>query len=352
MPGSMANNGQPYTSSTNRVGVEVSSWEVDLFGRIRSLKQEALEQYLATEQGKAATQIALVSAVGASYLNLAGDRESLRLAQSTLDAQKATFELIRATREHGIGSDLEVAEARSQVQAADLDIARYAGQITLDENALDLLAGAPVPAGLLPSGLGSGDVFQDVSAGLPSDVLLRRPDILQTEHRLKAAYANIAAVRADFFPKITLTGGGGFLSGALQKLFSLRSRTWEFAPQITLPIFDAGLRRENYKVAEVDRDTAVAEYDRAVQTAFREVSDSLSQRSRLLEQQEIQRGLVETLEQTYRLTDARYRAGIDNYLNVLVTQRSLYGGQQALVTIRLARLSNLVTLYKVLGGGA
>jgi len=190
------------------------------------------------------------------------------------------------------------------------------------------------------------------SAGLPSDVLLRRPDILQTEHRLKAAYANIAAVRADFFPRITLTAGGGFLSGALQKLFSLRSRTWEFAPQITLPIFDAGLRRENYKVAEVDRDTAVAEYDRAVQTAFREVSDSLSQRSRLLEQQEIQRGLVETLEQTYRLTDARYKAGIDNYLNVLVTQRSLYGGQQALVNIRLARLSNLVTLYKVLGGGA
>jgi len=352
MPGSMANDGRPYTSNTNRVGLEVSSWEVDLFGRIRSLKQEALEQYLATEQGKAATQIALVSAVGAGYLNLAGDRESLRLAQSTLDAQKATFELIRATREHGIGSDLEVAEARSQVQAADLDIARYTGQITLDENALDLLAGAPVPVELLPSGLGSGDVFQDVSAGLPSDVLLRRPDILQTEHRLKAAYANIAAVRADFFPRITLTAGGGFLSGALQKLFSLRSRTWEFAPQITLPIFDAGLRRENYKVAEVDRDTAVAEYDRAVQTAFREVSDSLSQRSRLLEQQEIQRGLVETLEQTYRLTDARYKAGIDNYLNVLVTQRSLYGGQQALVNIRLARLSNLVTLYKVLGGGA
>ncbi len=352
LPGDMANNGKPSTSDTNRVGVEAASWEVDLFGRIRSLKLEALEQYLATEQGKAATQIALVSAVGASYLNLAGDRESLRLAQATLDAQKGTFEMIRASSERGIRSDLDVAESRSQVQAADLDIARYTGQIALDENALDLLVGASVPAELLPAELGSGEILRDVSAGVPSEVLLRRPDILQAEHQLKAAYANIAAARADFFPRITLTGGGGFLSGALQQLFSLRARTWEFAPQVTLPIFDAGVRRENYKIAEVERDTLVAEYDLAVQTAFREVSDSLGQRSRLLEQQQIQQGLVETLERTYRLTDARYKAGLDNYLNVLVTQRSLYGGQQTLVNLRLARLSNLVTLYKVLGGGA
>jgi multidrug efflux system outer membrane protein len=352
MPGDMTNDDKTYTYSTNRQGVQVSSWELDLFGRVRSLRDKALEQYLATEQGRIATRMSLVSSVASSYLNLAGDRDSLRLAQATLDAQKATYELVRRTRDYGIKSDLDVSQAQSQVDSAQVDVARYTGQLTLDENALDLLVGASVPLDLLPTELGSDQSLKDISAGLPSEVLLRRPDILQAEHRLKATYGDIAAARAAFFPQITLTSGGGFLSSAMSQLFSFRALTWQFAPQTTLPIFDAGVRKTNYKIAQVDRDAAVAEYDKAIQTAFREVSDSLSQRARLLEQQQAQQALVNTLGETYLLTEARYKTGVDNYLSVLVAQRSLYSGQQSLVSLRLSRLSNLVTLYKVLGGGA
>jgi len=352
MPADMTNNDKGYTSDSNQIGGQVSSWELDLFGRIRNLKEQALEQYLATEQGRIASQISLVTSVGSSYLSLAGDRESLRLAQATLEAQKATYDLVRRTRDLGIKSDLDLSETLSQVQAAEVDVVSYTGQLTLDENALDLLVGATVPADLLPDGLGPDQALRDVAAGLPSSVLLRRPDILQAEHQLKAAYANIDVARAAFFPQIYLTGGGGFLSGALQQLFSFRALTWEFAPQVTLPIFDAGARKTKYQIAQVDRDTAVADYEKTIQTAFREVSDSLSQRTRLLERQNAQQALVNTLDRTYRLTEARYQAGIDNYLSVLVAQRSLYSGQQSLVSLRLLRLTNLVTLYKVLGGGA
>jgi multidrug efflux system outer membrane protein len=351
VPADTTNDDKAYISDTNKVGAQVSSWEVDLFGRIRSLKAQALEQYLATEQGRIASQISLVASVAGSYLSLAGDHESLRLAQATLEAQKGTYDLVRRTRDLGIKSDLDLSQTLSQVQAAEVDVVSYTGQLTLDENALNLLVGAPVPADLLPDGLGTDQALRDVAAGLPSSVLLLRPDILQAEHQLKAAYANIDAARAAFFPQIYLTGGGGFLSGALQQLFSFRALTWEFAPQVTLPIFDAGTRKTNYQIAQVDRDTAVADYEKAIQTAFREVSDSLSQRARLLERQNAQQALVNTLDQTYRLTEARYKAGIDNYLSVLVAQRSLYSGQQSLVSLRLLRLTNLVTLYKVMGGG-
>jgi multidrug efflux system outer membrane protein len=209
VPGDMTKDGQSYTSENNTVGVQAASWELDLFGRVRSLKSAALQNYLATGQARAATRISLVATVAGSYLNLAGDRDSLRLAQATLEAQKATYELVRRTREFGIKSDLEVSQAQSQVQAAQVDVARYTGQVTLDENALNLLVGAPVSTDLLPSGLGSDQDLKDISAGLPSDVLLRRPDILRAEHQLRAAYANIGAARAAFFPRIALTGSSG-----------------------------------------------------------------------------------------------------------------------------------------------
>jgi multidrug efflux system outer membrane protein len=351
VPGDTTNNDKSYTYDSNRVGLQVSSWELDLFGRVRALKSQALEQYLASDQGRISTQISLVASVAGSYLTLAGDRESLRLAESTLAAQKATYDLVRRTRDLGIKSDLDLSETLSQVQSAEVDVVRYTAQLTLDQNALDLLVGSPVPPDLLPNELGPDEALKDVSAGVPSEVLLQRPDILQSEHQLKAAYANIAAARAAFFPKISLTAGG-LVSGALSQLFSLRALTWEMAPQASLPIFDAGTLKASHKIAQLDRDAYVAEYEKAIQTAFREVSDSLSQRSRLMEQQNAQQALVHTLDETYRLTNARYQTGVDNYLNVLVAQRSLYSGQQALVSLRLARLSNLVTLYKVLGGGA
>jgi multidrug efflux system outer membrane protein len=250
-----------------------------------------------------------------------------------------------------MASDLTLRQAESQVEVARVDIARYTGRIELDENALALLVGAPVPANLLPSALTPDSAFKDLAAGIPSDVLLRRPDILVAEHQLQAAYASIDAARANYFPRISLTAGLGLMSGDLAELFKPGSGTWNFAPQAVLPLFDAGARKASVKVAEADRDAAIAGYEQAIQSAFREVSDSLTLRARLAEQQTAQQNLLRSLEETYRLSDARYKSGIDSYLSVLVAQRSLYGAQQALINLRLARLSNLVTLYKVLGGG-
>ncbi|HWB99772.1 MAG TPA: efflux transporter outer membrane subunit [Bryobacteraceae bacterium] len=343
---------QSFTYQQYNVNLATTSWEVDLFGRIRSLKSGALEQYLASEQARSASQIALVAAVATSYLALGADRDNQRLAQDTLNAQQATYELILRMRDRGISSDLDLRQAQSQVEAARVDIARYTGQIALDQDALHLLVGATVPDDLLPGELGSDRALKDVSAGLSSDVLLRRPDILMAEHQLKGAYANIGAARAAYFPQIALTGGGGLISASLSNLFTAGARTWTFAPQVSLPIFDAGARRANLQIAKVDRDSAVAEYEKAIQAAFREVNDSLSQRTWLLEQQNAQQAMVNTLQEMYNLSEARYKAGIDSYLTVLVAQRSLYSAQQLLLGVRLSRLSNLVTLYKVLGGGA
>jgi len=352
LPEKMSSGGEAELVGQMTTGLTSTAWEIDLFGRIRNLKTAALEQYLATEHARSAAQISLVAAVANTYLALAADRESLRLAEETYKTQQALYELIRHTREAGMASDLEVRQAQSQVEAARVDIARYSGQVALGENALNLLVGAPVPRDLLPEDLETDHPLRDLNPGVPSEVLLRRPDILAAEHQLKAAYANIGAARAAFFPRIALTTGAGFVSSDLADLFRIGTRTWNFAPNLLAPIFDAGSRKASLKVAQVERDLAVAEYEKAIQTAFREVSDSLTLRTKLLEQQRAQQDLVSTLEETYRLSEARYKAGIDSYLSVLVAQRSLYRARQVLVSLRLARLGNLVTLYKVLGGGA
>jgi len=333
------------------VGLGMASWELDLFGRIRSLKSAALEQYLATEQARSAAQISLIAAVANSYLALAADREDLKLAQETLAAQQASYELILRIREAGMTSDLELRQAQSAVDAARVDIARYSGQLVVDENALNLLAGAPVTSNLLADDLSNVGDLKEIAPGLPSDLLLRRPDILAAEHQLKAANANINAARAAFFPRVALTAAAGVTSNDLTNLFKPAAGTWNFAPQVVLPIFDSGARRAGYAVATVDRDIAVAEYEKAIQAAFREVSDALSLRITLTEQQQALQSLIDTLQETYRLSEARYTGGIDSYLNVLVAQRSVYARQQQMVGLRLARLSNLVALYKVLGGG-
>ena len=287
-----------------------------------------------------------------TYLALAADRDRLRLARETLETQQASYDLIKQSRDFGMASDLDLRQAESQVDAARVDIARYTGQVALDENALTLLVGSAVPAQLLPNALGADNMLKDISAGLPSEVLLKRPDILSTEHQLKAAYANIGAARAAFFPRITLTAGGGTMSPDFTGLFQGGTGTWSFAPQIIAPIFTGGSLRANYKAAQVERDIAVADYEQAIQSAFREVSDALTLRTRLAEQQSAQQALVNALEESYRLSEARYNAGIDSYLSVLVSQRAMYVSQQGLVSLRQARLSNLVTLYKALGGGA
>lgn len=342
------------SSSTEQysVGFGVASWELDLFGRVRSLKRQALEQYLATEQARSASQIALVSAVAATYLSLAGDRDNLRLAETTLKAQQASYDLILRSRNAGIASDLDLRQAQTQVEAARVDVARYTAQVELDGNALTLLVGARVAPSLLPNELGSDNALKDISPGLPSETLLGRPDIVVAEHQLKAAYANIGAARAAYFPRITLTGAAGFMSSDLSKLFTGDARGWTLAPQIVLPLFDAGARQANAKAAQADRDIAIAAYEKTIQSAFREVSDSLTLRTWLIEQEKAQQSLVDALDATYRLSEARYKAGIDSYLSVLVAQRTLYAAQQGLVSLRMARMTNLVTLYKVLGGGA
>jgi outer membrane protein, multidrug efflux system len=352
LPEAMSSNGQAEIVSQYTVAVGTVSWEIDFFGRIRSLKDSALHQYLATEQARSAVQMSLVAAVAGTYLSLAADGEALQLARDTLEAQAASLELIRKSSDVGIASHLDVRQAESQVEAARAAVARYTGLLATDRNALDLLTGAPVGAELLPGGWDDVKEIPELSPGLPSDVLLRRPDILAAEHQLQATNANIGAARAAFFPNITLTAGAGTMSADLSDLFGSGSGTWSFSPQILAPIFAGGSLKANLKVAEVNREIAVARYEEAIQQAFGEVSDALTLRKTLLAQREAQASLVHALQEAYRLSDARYRGGIDSYLGVLVAQRSLFVAQQALVGVRLAEQVNLVTLYKVLGGGA
>ena len=350
VPGIISGTGHPATVELYNVHLGISAWELDLFGRIRSLKDAALEQYLATEQARVSAQISLVAEVANTYLTLAADRENLKLARSTLAAQQATYEMIRRRAEVGASSNLDLRQAQTRVDAARVDIVRYTSQVALDENALTLLVGSTVPSGLLPAELGEVMVLKDFTPGLPSELLQRRPDILQAENLLKAANANIGAARAAFFPRITLTTSIGTTSDQLSGLFKSGSDTWIFAPQIVMPIFDARTWSA-YDVAKVDREISLTQYEKAIQVAFREVADALAQRGTLGDQLEAQQSLVDASAESYRLSDARWARGIDNYLTVLDAQRSLYSAQQGLIAIRLARLTNLVTLYKVLGGG-
>jgi multidrug efflux system outer membrane protein len=341
---------EPLTIERYDVNLGISSWEIDFFGRIRNLKDAALEKYFATEQAHRSAQISLVAEVANTYLTLAADRELLKLAQETLKTQEASYSLIQRRYEVGISSELDVRQAETLVEAARVDVARYTSIVAMDENALALLVGSPIQDGLLPTELSSVMVLQDISPGLPSEVLLRRPDILAAEHLLKASNANIGVARAAFFPRISLTGMIGTASGELSGLFSSGSDKWSFAPEIIMPIFDARTWSA-YDASKVDREIVLTQYEKAIQTAFREVADALAQRGTLGNQMAAQQSLVEATAESYRLSDVRYKSGIDSYLSVLDAQRSLYGAQQGLIIIRLSRLTNLVTLYKVLGGG-
>jgi multidrug efflux system outer membrane protein len=345
--------GVPENIHQYNVGLGLSSYELDLFGRVRSLKEQALQQFFATEEARRSVQISLVAEVAANYLTLAADRELLKLARDTLSSQQTSYQLIRSRYESGISSALDLHQAQTSVDRAQVDIARYTTFVAQDENALNLVVGSTVPSNLQPGALSDTlTALKDLQPGLPSDVLLRRPDILQAEDLLRGANANIGAARAAFFPRITLVSSVGLGSDDLGGLFKSGSFVWKFAPQITLPIFNAGSNRANLKVAEVDRDIAVAEYEKAIQTAFREVSDALAQRGTIDDQLAAQRSLTDATAESYRLSQARYEKGVDSYLNVLDSQRSLYTAQQNLIDTRLARLTNLVTLYKVLGGGS
>ncbi len=348
----LSSTGQAETVGQYSAGLGVSAYELDLFGRVQSLKDQALEQHLATEQARRTVQISLVAEVAANYLNLAADRERLQLARDTLTAQQATHQLIQRRFEVGAASELDLRQAQTRLDAARADVARYTTLVAQDENGLNLVVGAPVPAELLPKALSENlTAVQDIAPGLPSEVLLRRPDVLAAENLLKGFNANIGAARAAFFPRITLTGTVGVGSDELSTLFASGSGAWAFASNIVVPIFDSGSRWASLKVAEVDRDIALARYEKAIQTAFREVADALARRGTIDEQLTAQQSLTDATAMSHRLSQARYEKGVDSYLAVLDSQRSLYGAQQELIATRLTRLLNMVTLYKVLGGG-
>jgi len=342
----------PAISRQYSAGVGVSAYEVDLFGRMRSLKAQALEQFLATEEARRSTQISLVAELATAYLTLGADQERLALAQRTLESQGESYRLSQRSFEVGVMSALALRQAQTSVESARVDVARYTAQVAQDRNALLLLVGSAVPDELLPTSLSDSlNALPDLPAGLPSALLARRPDILQAEHQLKAAHANIGAARAAFYPRISLTASAGSSSTELSDLFRAGSGTWSFIPQVSLPIFDGGANRANLDIATVGRDIDVAQYEKAIQVAFREVSDALAQRGTIGDQLQAQEDLVNATAEADSLSRARFSRGVDSYLAVLDSQRSLYSAQQNLIGTRLSRVSNLVTLYKALGGG-
>jgi len=343
--------GDPRTIERYSVNLGIASWEIDFFGRIRSLNERALQEYLATEQARSSAQIALVAEVARVYLTLAADRENLKLARSTLETQQASYGLIQRRCEIGLTTELDLRRAQIRVGAARRDIPRFTQLVAQDQNALNLLAGSPVPEDLLPADLSSVIPPKEISPGLSSEALLDRPDIVAAEHRLKGAYAFIGAARAAFFPRISLTTSVGTASDELSGLFSSGSGTWNFAPQIVMPIFDARTWAA-LRVSKADQKIILTQYEKTIQTAFREVADALAVQGTINQQVSAQQSLVGAAAETYRLSNKRYTIGIDDYFSVLDASRSLYFQQQVLITIRLARLANQVNLYAVLGGGS
>ena len=343
-----------------------SSYEIDFFGRVRNLNEAALQAFFRTAENRRSVQLSLVAEVANAWLTLDADGRLLQLAQDTQRSRQASFDLTARSYALGASSGLTLAQAQTTVDAARVDVASYTSRVARDRNALVLLVGAQLPARLLPEGampsaseaqtarrLNSAPVaaLLAVPANLPSSVLQHRPDVQAAEYTLRGAYASIGAARAAFFPSISLTASAGTASSSLGGLFDSGSGTWSFVPQIRLPIFDAGRNRANLQVAQLTRDTALAQYEKTLQTAFREVADALADRATLGERLAAQQSLRDATQRALMLSEARYKLGADSFLPVLDAQRSLYSAQQTLITLALSEQVNRITLYKVLGGG-
>jgi len=342
--------GQPRTTKQFNVDLGITSWEIDFFGRISNLKERALREYLATEQARRSAQISLVSEVARVYLSLAADRGNLNLARSTLETQQGVYDLIRRQYEVELANEMDLRRVQTQVDTARGDVARYTQLVAQGQNALNLLAGSSVPEDFLPHDLASVSPPMDISPGLSSEVLLRRPDIMAAEHQLKGAYAYIGAARAAFFPRISLTTAVGTASDELSGLFGSGNGTWSFAPQVAMPIFDARTWAA-YRVSKSVQKIALTQYEKTIQTAFKEVADALAVRGTVDQQVAAQQSIVNSTQKIYSLSNKRYTSGIDSYLGVLDAQRSLYGAQQGLISLQLSKLANEVRFYAVLGGG-
>ena len=333
-------------------GVGFTSYELDVFGRIRSLNHAALQLYFSSDETRRSVQLTLVAEVAAAYLTVLADQTLLDITRDTLKNQSDSYALTQRLFDAGTSTELALRQAETTVDSARADLAQYEREFAQDRDALQLLLGAPIPQGIdFSGGLDRGTAVAELEEGIPSDVLVRRPDVLAAEHQLRSANAQIGAARAAFLPQITLTGSYGTASTELSGLFKSNSETWTFSPLITVPIFAGGANVANLQATQLTRDTAVAQYEKAIQTAFREVADALAARRTLDDQLAAQQALVTASTVAYRLADMRYRGGVDSYLSALDAQRSLYSAQQQLQNVRLLRLQNLVTLYKALGGG-
>jgi multidrug efflux system outer membrane protein len=345
----------PSTGGTYRyytAGVGFSSYELDLFGQVRNLTAQKFEQYLGYGATARSTQISLIAQVASAYLTLLADQELQDLTASTLQSQQDSYNLTAKELDRGTTTRLTLRQAETSVDTARANLAQYTRQVAQDQNALVLLLGEPMPADLPPGRkLDDQTILADLPPGLPSDLLTRRPDVVAAEYDLRAANANIGAARAAFFPSITLTAQDGVASNQLSHLFTAGATSWTFAPQLNIPIFTWGQNRANLDLAKVQKNLQVANYEKTLQTAFREVADVLAARGTYLDQLTAEQHLVDAYGDAYQLALMRFRAGVDSYLTTLDAQRSLYAAQQNLVTLREAQLTNLVTTYKVLGGG-
>ncbi|ODU72505.1 MAG: multidrug transporter, partial [Bordetella sp. SCN 68-11] len=351
-PGDLSYSGRSTIGSQYQVNLGVTAFELDLFGRVRSLSQAALAQYLASEETRRSTQISLVAQLANAYLNERSSDELLALAQRTLKTRQDSYGLIKLRYDAGAASELELQQAESLVQSALSEQAIAERNRAQATNAMVLLVGQPLPADLpAPRPLSEQALLADVPVGLSSDLIERRPDIRSAEQQLRSTNASIGAARAAFFPRISLTGAFGTASSQLSGLFDSGSLAWSFAPQISLPIFDGGRNRANLDLAEVRKNVAVAQYEKTIQTAFREVADALDAKGTYDRQIQSQQTLVDASRRSLELSDMRYRNGVDSYLQLLDSQRALFTAEQSLLQARTQRLNNLVGLYKSLGGG-
>jgi multidrug efflux system outer membrane protein len=344
--------GSEYANATTySASVSTTAYELDLFGRVRSLTKEALQTYLATVEARRSTQISLVAEVATDYLTFASDSSLLDVAKATVISAQSNFDLARRRLAGGVDSQLDVSSAQTLVEQAKDDVARYTTQVAQDKNALDLVVGAAVTTENLPSGIDDPAVrLGEVPGALDSRILLERPDVLEAERTLRGANANIGAARAAFFPSISLTGSGGSESASVSKLFAGGTGVWSFAPTISVPIFDGGVNRGNLDYAKAEDRIDVAQYEKAIQTAFREVADALAQRGTIAERLRALRAEVAAAGESLHLAEALYARGSDSYLDVLTAQRTFYSAQQSLISVQLVEAANIVTLYQVLGG--
>jgi multidrug efflux system outer membrane protein len=340
------------TSQTSSVELGASSWEVDFFGRLRSLKSQALEAYLSTDAARLSTQLSLVSTTATDYLTWLSDRSLLNIAEHTVESNRQTYETTLQSAKLGSGAEEDVQSALTSLASAKASAASYRRAVQQDRNNLIAAIGCPLPDGF-PSDRELQDdmLFADVPAGLSSDLLTRRPDIVEAEHTLKSANAYVGAARAAFFPTISLTAEAGTASSALTKLFKAGTGAWSFAPSVSVPIFDYGNLKASLDVAKITKNMDIAAYEETIQTAFKEVSNGLAGRTTYVEQVAADREYVDAAQKYYDIANARYRAGLDGFLTLLTAQRTLYTAQNQLVTDRLAQQSNLITLYTALGGG-